>query len=134
MLQAFRTPAFRILCLVTATDDVVLVVVLGFTPVLLRRGVAALGLTVTAWGPGSPSGSSWSATASRIASGLVQTVAAAIGGLLVTLVLLATSVGTTETIVALVAAGSRWQVRSASASFGREPGRPRRRVRPRSEA
>jgi ACDE family multidrug resistance protein len=45
----FRRPAFRTICLITATYNFVFFVVLGYTPVFLRLGVIPLGFTFTAW-------------------------------------------------------------------------------------
>ncbi len=103
--QPFRRPAFRVLCVVTAAYNFVFFVVLGYTPVFLGLGVIPLGLVFTAWGIGLAVGIL--VVGHRLAHriGAVATVGVAVAGLLVTLVLLATSAGTAESVVVLVFAG-----------------------------
>jgi predicted MFS family arabinose efflux permease len=105
VFKPFRRPAFRTLCVITATYNFVFFIVLGYTPVFLGLAVVPLGFTFTAWGIGVAVGIL--VVGHRLAHrlGAVQTVAIAISGLLVALVLLATSVGTAESIVVLVVAG-----------------------------
>ncbi|HEY0215441.1 MAG TPA: MFS transporter, partial [Cellulomonas sp.] len=105
VLAPFRRPAFRVLCVVTAAYNFVFFIVLGYTPVFLELGVIPLGLVFTAWGVGLAVGIL--VVGHRLAHrvGAVATVGIAVGGLLVALVLLATSVATAEAIVVLVLAG-----------------------------
>lgn len=105
VMTPFRRPAFRTLCVVTGAYNFVFFVVLGYTPVFLGLGVIPLGLVFTAWGIGLALGIL--VIGHRLAHriGAVATVGTALGGLLVALVLLATSVGTAESIVVLVLAG-----------------------------
>ncbi|MFF1529869.1 MFS transporter [Cellulomonas sp. NPDC058312] len=105
VLAPYRRPAFRTLCVVTAAYNFVFFVVLGYTPVFLGLDVVPLGLVFTAWGIGLAVGIL--VVGHRLAHriGAVATVGVAIGGLLVALVLLATSVGTAEAVVVLVLAG-----------------------------
>ncbi|GIG24497.1 MFS transporter [Cellulomonas denverensis] len=105
VLTPFRRPAFRTLCVVTGAYNFVFFVVLGYTPVFLGLDVIPLGLVFTAWGIGLAVGIL--VIGHRLAHriGAVATVGTAIGGLLVALVLLATSAGTAESIVVLVLAG-----------------------------
>jgi ACDE family multidrug resistance protein len=110
----FRKPAFRALCVVTAAYNFVFFVVLGYTPVFLGLEVIPLGLTFTAWGIGVALGIL--VIGHRLAHrvGAVQTVAIAVAGLLVALVLLATSVTTAEAVVVLVLAGIAMGIANAN--------------------
>jgi ACDE family multidrug resistance protein len=110
----FRKPAFRALCVVTAAYNFVFFVVLGYTPVFLGLEVVPLGLTFTAWGVGVAVGIL--VVGHRLAHrvGAVQTVAIAVGALLVALVLLATSVTTAEAVVVLVVAGIAMGIANAN--------------------
>jgi len=101
----FGKPAFRALCVITAAYNFVFFVVLGYTPVFLELGIIALGFTFTAWGVGLAVGILVVGHRLARSIGAVQTVGVALAGLLVALVLLATSVGTLESILALTLAG-----------------------------
>ena len=101
----FRKPAFRALCVITATYNFVFFIVLGYTPVFLGLAVVPLGLVFTAWGIGLAVGIL--VVGHRLARtvGAVQTVGFALGGLLLALVGFATSQGRPESIALLVLAG-----------------------------
>ena len=101
----FRKPAFRALCVITATYNFVFFIVLGYTPVFLGLAVVPLGVVFTAWGIGLAVGIL--VVGHRLARrlGAVQTVGFALGGLLLALVGFATSQGRAESIVLLVLAG-----------------------------
>lgn len=105
VFQPYRRPAFRTLCVVTGAYNFVFFVILGYTPVFLGLDVIPLGLVFTAWGIGLALGIL--VIGHRLAHriGAVATVGVAIAGLLVALVLLATSAGAPESIVVLVLAG-----------------------------
>ncbi|MEV4759435.1 MFS transporter [Micromonospora sp. NPDC049559] len=105
IFAVYRRPAFRILCAVTAAYNFVFFVILGYTPLFLRLDVVPLGFAFTGWGIGLAVGilGVGHRLAHRI--GAVQSVGLAIGGLLVCLLLLATSAGTAESITVLVVAG-----------------------------
>lgn len=110
----FRRPAFRTICLITATYNFVFFVVLGYTPVFLGLGVVPLGFTFTAWGVGLAFGILVVGHRMAMRLGAVQTVAFAVVGLVVALVLLATSVGTAESVVVLVLAGVAMGINNAN--------------------
>jgi len=101
----FRRPAFRTLCVITATYNFVFFIVLGYTPVFLGLGVIPLGFVFTAWGIGLAFGIL--VVGHRLAHrfGAVQTVGFALGGLMVALVGFATSTSTVESVVVLILAG-----------------------------
>ncbi|MFC0527431.1 MFS transporter [Phytohabitans kaempferiae] len=103
--RAYRRPAFVALCVVTATYNFVFFVILGYTPLFLHIDVIPLGLAFTGWGLGLAAGIL--VVGHRLAHriGAVQTVGVALAGLLVCLVLLATSGGLVQSIVVLVASG-----------------------------
>lgn len=101
----FRRPGFRVLCVVTAAYNFVFFTVLGYTPVFLGLDVIPLGLVFTAWGIGVAVGILVVGHRMAHRIGAVATIGVAIGGLLVALVLLATSAGHVESIVVLVLAG-----------------------------
>ncbi|WP_282946759.1 MFS transporter [Cellulomonas endometrii] len=105
VLAPYRRPAFRTLCVVTAAYNFVFFVVLGYTPVFLGLDVIPLGLVFTAWGIGLAVGILLVGHRLAHRIGAVATVGVAIAGLLVALVLLATSAGTAEAVVVLVLAG-----------------------------
>ncbi len=101
----FRRPGFRTLAIITASYNFAFFIVLCYTPVFLGLGVIALGFTFTAWGIGLAIGIQVIGHRLAHRMGAVQTVAIAVVGLLATLLLLATSTGTVESIVVLVLAG-----------------------------
>lgn len=103
--RAYRRPAFVALCAVTAAYNFVFFVILGYTPLFLGIDVIPLGLAFTGWGLGLAAGIL--VVGHRLAHriGAVQTIGVAIVGLLVCLVLLATSAGLAESVVVLVASG-----------------------------
>ncbi|WP_426594522.1 MFS transporter [Cellulomonas sp. McL0617] len=105
VFQPFRRPAFVALSVVTATYNFVFFIVLGYTPIFLGLDVVPLGLVFTAWGIGLAVGIL--VVGHRLAHrfGAVQTVGLAIAVLLVTLVGLATSHSTAQSVVVLVVAG-----------------------------
>ena len=105
VFQPFRKPSFVALCVITATYNFVFFVVLGFTPIYLGLDVVPLGLVFTAWGAGLAVGIL--VVGHRLAHrfGAVQTVGFALVVLLLTLVGLATSQSTAESVVVLVVAG-----------------------------
>ncbi len=105
VFQPFRKPAFVLLSVITATYNFVFFVVLGYTPIFLGLDVVPLGLVFTAWGVGLALGIL--VIGHRLAHrfGAVQTVGFAIVVLLGTLVGMATSHSTAQTIAFLVVAG-----------------------------
>ncbi|GAB3157146.1 MFS transporter [Micromonospora sonneratiae] len=105
IFATYRRPAFVALCAVTAAYNFVFFVVLGYTPLFLHLDVVPLGLAFTGWGLGLAAGIL--VVGHRLAHriGAVQTVGVAIGGLLICLVLFATSTGTAESVIVLVVSG-----------------------------
>ena len=105
MLATYHKPAFVALCVVTATYNFVFFLVLGYTPLFLHLDVVPLGLAFTGWGLGLAAGIL--VVGHRLAHriGAVATVGLAIVGLLVCLVLFATSTGTAESLTVLIIAG-----------------------------
>lgn len=113
-LAPFRKPAFRALCVITAAYNFVFFIVLGYTPVFLGLDIVPLGFVFTAWGTGLAFGIL--VVGHRLAHrfGAVQTVGVALGGLLVALIGLATSVSTAQTVVVLVFAGGCMGIANAN--------------------
>ncbi|SCG61808.1 MFS transporter [Micromonospora inositola] len=105
IFATYRKPAFLALCVVTAAYNFIFFVVLGYTPLFLRLEVVPLGLAFTAWGLGLAAGIL--VIGHRLAHriGAVQTIGVALAGLLVCLVLFATSHSTARSLVVLVLAG-----------------------------
>lgn len=105
VLQPFRKGGFVALAVITGCYNFVFFIVLGYTPVFLEMDVVPLGLVFTAWGVGLAFGIL--VVGHRLAHrvGAVQTVGIAITGLLVTLVLFATSAGRVESVAVLILAG-----------------------------
>ncbi|WP_418276099.1 MFS transporter [Isoptericola jiangsuensis] len=101
----FRKPAFLALAVVTATYNFVFFVILGYSPVFLGLDVVPLGLVFTAWGLGLAAGILLLGHRLAHALGAVQTLGIAVGGVLVTTVLLALGLPTAGSIVVLVVAG-----------------------------
>jgi MFS family permease len=105
IFSTYRKPAFVTLCVVTAAYNFVFFVVLGYTPLFLHLDVIPLGLAFTGWGLGLAAGILLIGHRLAHRIGAVQTVGVAIAGLLVCMVLFATSSGTTESLVVLVLSG-----------------------------
>ncbi|MEU9825735.1 MFS transporter [Micromonospora chersina] len=105
IFSTFRKPAFVTLCVVTAAYNFVFFVVLGYTPLYLHLDVIPLGLAFTGWGLGLAAGILLVGHRLAHRIGAVQTVGVAIAGLLVCMVLFATSTGTAMSLVVLVLAG-----------------------------
>ncbi|GAA3772298.1 MFS transporter [Micromonospora maritima] len=105
IFATYRRPAFITLCVVTAAYNFVFFVVLGYTPLFLRLDVIPLGLAFTGWGLGLAAGILLIGHRLAHRIGAVQTVGVAIVGLLVCMVLFATSTGTAMSLVVLVVAG-----------------------------
>ncbi|MFG1678204.1 MFS transporter [Micromonospora sp. NPDC049282] len=105
IFATYRKPAFITLCVVTAAYNFVFFVVLGYTPLFLRLDVIPLGLAFTGWGLGLAAGILLIGHRLAHRIGAVQTVGVAILGLLVCMVLFATSTGTATSLVVLVIAG-----------------------------
>ena len=105
IFAVYRRPAFVILCVVTGAYNFVFFVILGYTPLFLRLDVVPLGLAFTAWGVGLAAGILMIGHRLAHRIGAVQTLGVAIGGLLVCVVLLATSVSLTRSLIVLVASG-----------------------------
>ena len=105
VFQPFRRPAFVALCVITATYNFVFFIVLGFTPIFLGLDVVPLGLVFTAWGVGLAFGIL--VVGHRLAHrfGAVQTVGFALIVLMLTLIGLATSHSTAQSVVVLIVAG-----------------------------
>ncbi|MEK8109866.1 MFS transporter [Micromonospora sp. M12] len=133
IFATYRRPAFIALCVVTAAYNFVFFVVLGYTPLFLGLDVIPLGLAFTGWGLGLAAGIM--VIGHRLAHriGAVQTVGVAIAGLLVCMVLFATSTSTAEALVVLVLSGlcmgwptptsPTWPSASAPATVGWPPER-----------
>ena len=105
IFATYRKPAFVTLCVVTAAYNFVFFVVLGYTPLYLHLDVIPLGLAFTGWGLGLAAGILLVGHRLAHRIGAVQTVGVAIAGLLVCMVLFATSTGTAMSLVVLVLAG-----------------------------
>ncbi|MEU8263394.1 MFS transporter [Micromonospora sp. NPDC048999] len=105
IFSTYRRPAFITLCVVTAAYNFVFFVVLGYTPLYLHLDVIPLGLAFTGWGLGLAAGILLIGHRLAHRIGAVQTVGVAIAGLLVCMVLFATSTGTAMSLVVLVLAG-----------------------------
>ncbi|MGW9194742.1 MFS transporter [Micromonospora chersina] len=105
IFSTYRKPAFVTLCVVTAAYNFVFFVVLGYTPLYLHLDVIPLGLAFTGWGLGLAAGILLVGHRLAHRIGAVQTVGVAIAGLLVCMVLFATSTGTAMSLVVLVLAG-----------------------------
>ncbi|MFC0033415.1 MFS transporter [Micromonospora chaiyaphumensis] len=105
IFSTYRKPAFITLCVVTAAYNFVFFVVLGYTPLYLHLDVIPLGLAFTGWGLGLAAGILLVGHRLAHRIGAVQTVGVAIAGLLVCMVLFATSTGTAMSLVVLVLAG-----------------------------
>jgi MFS family permease len=105
IFSTYRKPAFITLCVVTAAYNFVFFVVLGYTPLYLHLDVIPLGLAFTGWGLGLAAGILLIGHRLAHRIGAVQTVGVAIAGLLVCMVLFATSTGTAMSLVVLVLAG-----------------------------
>lgn len=105
IFSTYRKPAFVTLCVVTAAYNFVFFVVLGYTPLYLHLDVIPLGLAFTGWGLGLAAGILLVGHRLAHRIGAVQTVGVAIVGLLVCMVLFATSTGTAMSLVVLVLAG-----------------------------
>ncbi|MEV1289309.1 MFS transporter [Micromonospora sp. NPDC049679] len=105
IFATYRRPAFVALCVVTATYNFVFFVVLGYTPLFLRLDVVPLGLAFTGWGLGLATGILLIGHRLAHRVGAVQTVGLAVAGLLVCLVLFATSAGLVESLIVLVLSG-----------------------------
>ncbi|MFI7206399.1 MFS transporter [Micromonospora aurantiaca] len=105
IFATYRRPAFVALCVVTAAYNFVFFVVLGYTPLFLRLDVIPLGLAFTGWGLGLAAGILLIGHRLAHRIGAVQTVGVALLGLLVCMVLFATSTGTAMSLVVLVVAG-----------------------------
>nr|WP_204342606.1 MFS transporter [Micromonospora terminaliae] len=105
IFSTYRKPAFVTLCVVTAAYNFVFFVVLGYTPLYLHLDVIPLGLAFTGWGLGLAAGILLIGHRLAHRIGAVQTVGVAIAGLLVCMVLFATSTGTAMSLVVLVLAG-----------------------------
>ncbi|MFJ6196198.1 MFS transporter [Micromonospora sp. NPDC092111] len=105
IFATYRRPAFVTLCVVTAAYNFVFFVVLGYTPLFLGLDVIPLGLAFTGWGLGLAAGILLIGHRLAHRIGAVQTVGVALGGLLLCMVLFATSGGTAESLVVLVLAG-----------------------------
>ncbi|MFD6664517.1 MFS transporter [Micromonospora chalcea] len=105
IFATYRKPAFVTLCAVTAAYNFVFFVVLGYTPLFLRLDVIPLGLAFTGWGLGLAAGILLIGHRLAHRIGAVQTVGVALLGLLVCMVLFATSTGTAMSLVVLVVAG-----------------------------
>lgn len=105
IFATFRKSAFVTLCVVTAAYNFVFFVVLGYTPLYLHLDVIPLGLAFTGWGLGLATGILLVGHRLAHRIGAVQTVGVAIAGLLVCMVLFATSTGTAMSLVVLVLAG-----------------------------
>lgn len=103
--RAYRRPAFVALCAVTAAYNFVFFVILGYTPLFLGIDVIPLGLAFTGWGLGLAAGILLVGHRLAHRIGAVQTIGVAVAGLLMCLVLLATSAGLAESIVVLIASG-----------------------------
>lgn len=105
VFHPFRRPAFVALCVITATYNFVFFIVLGFTPIFLGLDVVPLGLVFTAWGAGLAFGIL--VVGHRLAHrfGAVQTVGFALMVLMLTLIGLATSHSTAQSVVVLIIAG-----------------------------
>ena len=105
VFQPFRRPAFVALCVITATYNFVFFIVLGYTPIFLGLDVVPLGLVFTAWGAGLAFGIL--VVGHRLAHrfGAVQTVGFALMVLMLTLVGLATSHSTGQSVIVLIVAG-----------------------------
>ncbi|WBB75165.1 MFS transporter [Micromonospora sp. WMMD1128] len=105
IFATYRKPAFITLCVVTAAYNFVFFVVLGYTPLFLHLDVIPLGLAFTGWGLGLAAGILLIGHRLAHRIGAVQTVGVAILGLLLCMVLFATSTGTAMALVVLVVAG-----------------------------
>ncbi|MEW2326278.1 MFS transporter [Micromonospora chersina] len=105
IFSTYRKPAFVTLCVVTAAYNFVFFVVLGYTPLYLHLDVIPLGLAFTGWGLGLAAGILLVGHRLAHRIGAVQTVGVAIAGLLVCMVLFATSTGTAMSLLVLVLAG-----------------------------
>jgi MFS family permease len=105
IFATYRRPAFVALCVVTATYNFVFFVILGYTPLFLRLDVVPLGLAFTGWGLGLATGILLIGHRLAHRIGAVQTVGLAMAGLLVCLVLFATSTGLVESLIVLVLSG-----------------------------
>ena len=105
IFATYRRPAFIALCVVTAAYNFVFFVVLGYTPLFLGLDVIPLGLAFTGWGLGLAAGIMLIGHRLAHRIGAVQTVGVALVGLLVCMVLFATSSSTAEALVVLVLAG-----------------------------
>ncbi|MEV5765190.1 MFS transporter [Micromonospora sp. NPDC052213] len=105
IFATYRRPAFVALCVVTAAYNFVFFVVLGYTPLFLHLDVIPLGLAFTGWGIGLAVGILLLGHRLAHRIGAVQTVGVAIAGLLVCMVLFATSASTTQSLVVLVVSG-----------------------------
>lgn len=97
--------AFLALCAVTGAYNFAFFIVLGYTPLFLRLDMVPLGLAFTGWGLGLAVGILGLGHRLAHKIGAVQTVGAALTGLLLCLVGFATSTGTRESLVLLVIAG-----------------------------
>ncbi|WFE41617.1 MFS transporter [Micromonospora sp. WMMD998] len=105
IFATYRKPAFITLCVVTAAYNFVFFVVLGYTPLFLHLDVIPLGLAFTGWGLGLAAGILLIGHRLAHRIGAVQTVGVALLGLLLCMVLFATSTGTAMSLVVLVVAG-----------------------------
>ncbi|MEO3775513.1 MFS transporter [Micromonospora sp. B11E3] len=105
IFSTYRKPAFVALCVVTAAYNFVFFVVLGYTPLFLHLDVVPLGLAFTGWGLGLAAGILLIGHRLAHRIGAVQTVGVAVAGLLVCMVLFATSSGTAESLAVLVLSG-----------------------------
>ncbi|GAA2717680.1 MFS transporter [Micromonospora olivasterospora] len=105
IFSTYRKPAFVTLCVVTAAYNFVFFVVLGYTPLFLHLDVVPLGLAFTGWGLGLAAGILLVGHRLAHRIGAVQTVGVAVVGLLVCMVLFATSSGTAESLAVLVLSG-----------------------------
>ncbi|MBD8059637.1 MFS transporter [Cellulomonas sp. JH27-2] len=105
VFSTFKKPAFIALCVITATYNFVFFIVLGYTPVFLGLDVVPLGLVFTGWGVGLAFGILYIGHRLAHRFGAVQTVGFAIVVLCLTLVGLATSHSTFQSIVFLVISG-----------------------------
>lgn len=103
--RLFRNPRFAAVAAIAATYNFCFFVILGYTPLVLHMSAIPLGLVFTGWGVGVALGILVFGRPLAHRIGYVQTVGAALVGIMICLVLIATSGSRGELVAVLVVSG-----------------------------